>query len=61
MLTDAELWVSPEVWRTAIELVHQASSSLHENARPPRTKGAVHVNMTAALFEMDRPARQGRP
>jgi DNA-binding transcriptional ArsR family regulator len=53
MLTDAELWVSPEVWRQATDLVHEASALLHENARRPRSKGAVHVNMTAAMFEMD--------
>jgi DNA-binding transcriptional ArsR family regulator len=52
MLTDAELWVSPEVWRQATDLVHEASSLLHENAQRPRSKGAVHVNMTAAMFEM---------
>jgi DNA-binding transcriptional ArsR family regulator len=52
MLTDAELWVSPDVWRQATELVHEASSLLHESARAPRSKGTVHVNMTAALFEM---------
>jgi DNA-binding transcriptional ArsR family regulator len=53
MLSDAELWVSPDVWRQATDLVHQASALLHDNAKPPRSKGAVHVNMTAAMFEMD--------
>jgi DNA-binding transcriptional ArsR family regulator len=52
MLTDAELWVSADVWRQAADLVHQASALLHDNARPPRSKGTVHVNMTAAMFEM---------
>jgi hypothetical protein len=52
MLTDAELWVSPDVWRKATDLVHEASALLHDNAKRPRSKGAVHVNMTAAMFEM---------
>jgi DNA-binding transcriptional ArsR family regulator len=52
MLTDAELWVSPEVWRKAADLVHEASALLQDNAKRPRSKGAVHVNMTAAMFEM---------
>jgi DNA-binding transcriptional ArsR family regulator len=52
MLTDAELWVSPEVWRKATDMVHEASALLHDNAKPPRSKGAVHVNMTTAMFEM---------
>jgi DNA-binding transcriptional ArsR family regulator len=53
MLTDAELWVSPEVWRQATDSVHEASALLHESAKRARSKGAVHVNMTAAMFEMD--------
>jgi DNA-binding transcriptional ArsR family regulator len=53
MLTDAELWVSPEVWRQATDMVHEASALLHKSAKRPRSKGAVHVNMTAAMFEMD--------
>jgi hypothetical protein len=52
MLSDAELWVSPDVWREAIDLAHQASALLHDNARRPRSKGAVRVNMTTAMFEM---------
>ncbi len=50
--TDAELWVSPEDWAAAEELVTRASHLLHGNARPPRSEGAIHVNMTAALFRM---------
>jgi DNA-binding transcriptional ArsR family regulator len=52
MLTDAELWVSPDVWRRATDLVHEASALLHESAKRPRSKGTTHVNMTAAMFEM---------
>jgi DNA-binding transcriptional ArsR family regulator len=51
-LTDAELWVSQQVWDEVLGLVEQASTLLHAQALPPRADGAVHVNMTAALFEM---------
>jgi DNA-binding transcriptional ArsR family regulator len=53
MLTDAELWISPDIWRRATDLVHEASALLHDNAKRPRSKGAVHANMTAAMFEMN--------
>lgn len=52
-LTDAQLWVAPEVWEQAKELVEQASSLLHAQARPPRTDGTVQVAMTAALVELE--------
>jgi DNA-binding transcriptional ArsR family regulator len=51
-LTDAELWVSPEVWKRVSELVKEASVLIHTEAKPPRTPGAVHVNMTTVLFQM---------
>ena len=56
-LTDAELWVTPEVWQQAEALVEQASHLVHAEARPPRTPGTVHVNMTAATFQMADPER----
>jgi DNA-binding transcriptional ArsR family regulator len=56
-LTDAELWVTPEVWQQVIGLVEQASHLVHAQAKPPRTPGTVHVNMTAATFEMADPER----
>jgi DNA-binding transcriptional ArsR family regulator len=51
-LTDAELWVTPEVWARALELTEQASHLLHAEAKTPRAPGTVHVNMTAAVFQM---------
>jgi DNA-binding transcriptional ArsR family regulator len=51
-LTDAELWVSPEVWKRVSALVDEASNLIHGEARPPRTPGTIHVNMTAVLFQM---------
>jgi DNA-binding transcriptional ArsR family regulator len=51
-LTDAELWVDPEVWEQVRAQVHEASIRLHDAARPPRTPGTIRVNATMALFEM---------
>jgi DNA-binding transcriptional ArsR family regulator len=50
--SDAELWVTPEVWTEAVELVSKAAHDLHVAARPPRTPGTVHVSLTTALFAM---------
>lgn len=63
-LTDAEMWLPPEVWAEVVHLVEQASELVHAEARPPHTDGTVHVNLTAAAFAMgeataqqsDRPA-----
>lgn len=51
-VVDAELWVSREVWDEARDLVARASLLLHEQAQPPRSESAVHVNLTAAVFEL---------
>jgi DNA-binding transcriptional ArsR family regulator len=51
-LTDAEMWVAPEVWSRVERLVRQASRLIHAEAQPPHTAGTVHVNLTAAAFEM---------
>ncbi|MGH3423871.1 MAG: ArsR/SmtB family transcription factor [Nocardioidaceae bacterium] len=50
--TDAEMWVDPAVWEQAREHVNAASELVHAAAQPPRTSGAIRINMTAALFEM---------
>lgn len=50
---DAELWVEPEVWEEARQLVERAAILVHAEARPPHTEGTVHVNLTAALFQME--------
>jgi DNA-binding transcriptional ArsR family regulator len=52
-LTDAELWVTPETWEQVQSLVEEASRLIHAEAKPPRTPDTLHVNMTAATFEMD--------
>ena len=53
-LTDAELWVTPETWQRVRDLVAEAAELVHAEALPPRSSGTVHVNMSAALFEMKR-------
>lgn len=55
-MTDAEVWVSPEVWQRVTALVEEASRLVHAEARPPRTAGTVHVNLSAALFELADPS-----
>lgn len=57
LFTDAEMWVTPEVWAQVMSLVDQASALVHSEAQPPRTEGTVHVNLTAALFEMTDPSK----
>ena len=60
LVTDAELWVEPEVWGRVVALVEEASTLLHAEARPPRSPGTRHVNLTAAVFEMTDPRRPER-
>ena len=50
--SDAELWVPPETWESVVAQVRDAMSDVHRAAVPIRTAGAVHVSVTAALFEM---------
>jgi DNA-binding transcriptional ArsR family regulator len=54
-LTDAEMWVTPEVWARVEKLVQQASRLIHAEAQPPHTAGTIHVNLTATAFQMSRP------
>jgi DNA-binding transcriptional ArsR family regulator len=51
-MTDAELWVTPEVWSRALELVERASHLVHAEAKRPRADGTVRMNMTTAVFRM---------
>ena len=53
-LTDAELWVTPDVWRRVSALVSEAAELVHAEAQPPRSNGTLRVNMNAVLFEMTR-------
>ena len=49
---DAEVWVDPQAWGQVRSMVAEAAVLLHASARPPRSEGTVHVNMTTALFTM---------
>jgi DNA-binding transcriptional ArsR family regulator len=52
---DIETWVTPEVWRQALDLIGRGTMLLHEEARPPGTNGTIHVSATTQAFEMDGP------
>lgn len=49
---DAEMWVTPEVWKRVTDLVTEAATLVHAEAQPPRAEGTLHVNLSAAFFEM---------
>jgi hypothetical protein len=51
-LTDAELWVTPEVWIEARALVDEASARLHHAAQPAGTSGTIRGNASFVMFEM---------
>jgi DNA-binding transcriptional ArsR family regulator len=50
--TDAELWVRPEVWERAVEMLVEASLLVHREAQPPHTADTFQVNLTVAGFRM---------
>ena len=52
--SDAELWVTREVWTDVVERIHAAVVDLHEAAQPPRTRGTVRTSTTVAMFGMTR-------
>ena len=52
-LVDAEMWVTPDVWKEVRDLVIRASKLIHAEAQPMRTEGTMHVNLTVAAFEME--------
>ena len=51
-MTDAELWVDPELWRDICDRVTVAMTELHDAARPPRTPGTVRTSTTVSMFTM---------
>ncbi|PWN01392.1 ArsR family transcriptional regulator [Nocardioides silvaticus] len=50
--TDAELWVAPDTWERAVEMLVEASLLVHREAQKPRAKGTIPVNLTVAGFRM---------
>jgi len=57
-LTDADLWVAPDLWARVLALVGEASALLHGGAQPPRSEGTVRANLSIAAFEL-RPESRG--
>ena len=55
LVADAELWVAPEVYDEARELLARASALLHDQARPPRTEGTEPVALSLFTFRMGHP------
>ncbi len=60
LLTDAELWVSPETWAEVRDLLMRASRLVHEQAKPPRTEGTVRTNVSVAAFTMTSETQEER-
>jgi DNA-binding transcriptional ArsR family regulator len=51
-MTDAELWVDPDLWRDICDRVTTAMTELHDAARPPRSPGTVRTSTTVSMFTM---------
>lgn len=52
VMTDAELWVSPQDEAAFLAALPAASLRLHAAARPARTPGTVRTSVTIAAFRM---------
>jgi DNA-binding transcriptional ArsR family regulator len=53
MVTDAELWVTPEAYQEVRDKITEASRALHQAAQAPRTPGTVRTSTTVAMFRME--------
>ena len=51
-MTDAEMWVTPEVWEQVVGHLRDASMLIHSEAQPPRSPDTVHVNVSMVAFRM---------
>ena len=54
--SDIETWVTPQTWQRAMDAVTQAMVLLHEEARPPRSEGTIHVSASSQAFVMQDPS-----
>ncbi|MGW5021249.1 ArsR/SmtB family transcription factor [Streptomyces cacaoi] len=52
-MTDAEVWLEPEVWERIRRRADELGEELHESALPAGTPGAVRVSATMVLFAME--------
>jgi len=50
--SDIETWVTPETWSRAVTAIADAMIRLHEEARPARTEGTIHVSASTQGFVM---------
>lgn len=53
VVTDAELWVAPEVWTEYRKRLLDLMYELHEHAQPPRTPGTTPIGATLLAFQMN--------
>jgi DNA-binding transcriptional ArsR family regulator len=53
LMTDAELWVDPELWLQIHDRIAEASKDLHKAARAPRTPGTIRTSTSLAMFQLD--------
>lgn len=60
LFTDADLWLRPEVWQEAFDLLERASRLVHEQAQQPRTPGTVRTNLSVAAFPLKTASRGTR-
>ncbi|MFI8851431.1 helix-turn-helix domain-containing protein [Streptomyces sp. NPDC053499] len=51
-MTDAEVWLEPQVWERVRRCVHELGDEVHRHALPPGTEDAVRVSATLVLFAM---------
>jgi len=58
-MTDAEIWLEPEVWRDLRKRISQAAVDLHNAAVPPRNPGAIRTSTTIAMFTLQEPETPG--
>jgi DNA-binding transcriptional ArsR family regulator len=52
VVTDADLWVTPEVWTEYRKRLLGLMYELHEHAQPPRTPGTTPIGVTLMAFQM---------
>lgn len=59
VVTDAELWVTPEVWTEYRKRLAELMREIHDYSQPPRTAGAAPIAVTLLAFEMTPPTVPG--
>jgi DNA-binding transcriptional ArsR family regulator len=52
VVTDADLWLTPEQWTDIRERLHALTAEMHDRASPPHTPGTVPIALMVLGFEM---------